>query len=205
MDKKIRIIIVEDQTILLEALAEVLSTVEDFLIVGKTNISSEALGLCQALNPDLVLMDICSEEGNTGFIEARRIKEVLPTIKIILMTGMPDQSFVTEAKAAGADSFVYKNVSKDELIRTIHNTARDYSSFPEARDKSQHDQLDLTERENDILRLVCQGKNRKEIAEALFLSENTIRNNINRILQKTNYDSISQLAIFAVSKGYIVP
>ncbi|MDO5734544.1 MAG: response regulator transcription factor [Eubacteriales bacterium] len=205
MAKKVRILIVEDQTILLDALAESLSLVDNFTIVGKTTDASETLDLCRSLNPDLVLMDICSADGNTGFSETRKIKEALPTIKVLLMTGMPDQSFVSEGKNAGADSFVYKNVSKEELISTINNTVLDYSSFPEDRDGSQQDRFDLTDRENDILRLVCQGKNRKEIAEALFLSENTIRNNINRILMKTNYDSIAQLAIFAVSKGYIVP
>lgn len=205
MLKKVRILIIEDQTILLESLAEILSMQENFLIVGKSVDSAEALSLCQALNPDIVLMDICNEEGNTGITECLRIKEQLPSIKVILMTGMPDQSFVTEAKKAGADSFVYKNVGKEELINTINNTYRDYTSFPEDKEGNNRDQLDLTEREEDILRLVCQGLNRKEIADALFLSENTIRNNINRILMKTNYDSIAQLAIFAVSKGYIVP
>lgn len=205
MIKTVRILIVEDQQILLDALAESLSLVDNFKVVGKTTIASETLDLCRSLNPDIVLMDICSDEGNTGFIETRKIKEELPTIKVLLMTGMADNSFVTEGKNAGADAFIYKNVSKEEMVETIENTLQDYSTFPEVKEGSSQDPLDLTDRENDILRLVCQGKSRREIAESLFLSENTIRNNINRILMKTGYDSIAQLAIFAVSKGYIVP
>ncbi len=205
MIKTVRILIVEDQQILLDALAESLSLVDNFKVVGKTTVASETLDLCRSLNPDIVLMDICSDEGNTGFIETRKIKEELPTIKVLLMTGMADNSFVAEGKDAGADAFIYKNVSKEEMVETILNTLQDYSTFPEVKEGSAQDPLDLTDRENDILRLVCQGKSRREIAESLFLSENTIRNNINRILMKTGYDSIAQLAIFAVSKGYIVP
>lgn len=200
----IRIIIVEDQQILLDSLADSLSTDPDLEVVAKTTRAAEISDLCQYYKPDLVLMDICNEDGHAGIEQTVNLKAVMPEIKVILMTAMPDMSFVKDAKAAQADSFIYKNISKEELLSSIHNTVHDYHTFPEEADPASPE-LDLTERERDILRLVCVGYSRKEIADKLFLSENTVRNNINRILSKTGYDSIAQLAIFAVSKGYIVP
>lgn len=200
----IRIILIEDQQILLDSLADSLSLAEDIEIVAKSTRGQEIMELCQFYKPDLVLMDICNDEGQVGIIETQKLKEKFPEVKVILMTAMPDMSFVNAAKEAGADSFVYKNVSRDELLKSIHSTMHDYHTFPEEEEGNTVD-LDLTEREMDILRLVCKGLSRKEISESLFLSENTVRNNINRILTKTGYSSIAQLAIFAVSKGYIVP
>lgn len=201
----IRMIIVEDQQILLDSLADSLALIPDLDIVAKCTDAGQVLPVCEHYMPDLVLMDICNYEGHSGINATVRIKEKLPQIKVILMTAMPDVSFVHDAKEAGADGFVYKNVGKDELYATITRVMQNYDAFPEDEPKTAVPELDLTDRELEILRLVCKGMNRKEISEALFLSENTVRNNINRILMKTGYDSIAQLAIFAVSKGYIVP
>ena len=200
----IRLMLIEDQQILLDSLADSLSLSDEIEIVAKSTYAGEVVELCEYYKPDLVLMDICNDEGQSGIVEAKRIKERFPQIKVILMTGMPDMSFVTAAKEAGADSFVYKNVGREQLLKSIQSTMHDYHTFPEEENSSAVE-LDLTEREMDILRLVCKGLSRKEISEALYLSENTVRNNINRILAKTGYSSIAQLAIFAVSKGYIVP
>lgn len=200
-----RLLLIEDQQILLDALADSLALEEDFEVVGRSTKASEVTSLCEYLNPDLVLMDICNEDGHSGITETINLKKKHPEIKVVLMTAMPDISFVQDAKEAGADSFVYKNVGREELINSLRKTLQNYNDFPEEQSRSSLNELDLTEREQDILRLVCQGLNRKEISDTLFLSENTVRNNINRILSKTGYDSIAQLAIYVVSKGYIVP
>lgn len=201
----IKLIVIEDQKILLDSLADSLSMAEDIEIVSTSTKASEIVELCEFFHPDMVLMDICNEEGHSGISETVKLKEKFPEIKVVLMTAMPDVSFIEDARKAGADSFVYKNVSRVELLNNLRKTMQNYNSYPAEERGTQVMELDLTDREFDILRLVCKGLNRKEIAEALFLSENTVRNNINRILTKTGYASIAQLAIFAVSKGYIVP
>lgn len=201
----IRMILIEDQQILLDSLKDSLQMAEDIEVVAWSANAADVVSLCEFHKPDLVLMDICNEDGHSGINETVNLKARHPEIKVILMTAMPDVSFVHAAKEAGADSFVYKNVGKEELLNSIHNTFQNYSTFPEEKNTASPPELDLTERELDILRLVCKGQSRKEISDSLFLSENTVRNNINRILMKTGYDSIAQLAIFAVSKGYIVP
>lgn len=200
----IRLVLIEDQQILLDSLADSLA-MEDIDIVAKSVSAAQVVDLCRLYKPDIVLMDICNEEGHSGIAETIHLKEEMPEIKVILMTAMPDISFVHDAREAGADSFVYKNVSKEELLRSIRDTMQNYNSYPGEELTQKASGLDLTEREIDIVRLVVRGLSRKEIADSLFLSENTVRNNINRILMKTGFDSIAQLAIYAVSKGFIVP
>ncbi len=201
----VRMILIEDQQILLDSLSESLELVEDIEIVAKSTNAAEVVPLCEFYKPDLVLMDICNEDGHVGISETVKLKRKMPHIKVILMTAMPDMSFVHAAKEAGADSFVYKNINKEDLLKSIYATMQNYNRFPEEEVAPGAAELDLTEREVEILRLVCRGLSRKEISETLFLAENTVRNNINRILSKTGFESIAQLAIFAVSKGYIVP
>lgn len=201
----IRMMIVEDQQILLDSLADSLAMDSNIEIVAKCTDASQAPAYCEHYKPDLVLMDICNEEGHSGISATVQLKEKMPDMKVVLMTAMPDISFIHDAKEAGADGFVYKNVGRAELLSNLQKIMQNYNVFPETEQKAVNPALDLTERELDILRQVCKGQSRREIAETLFLSENTVRNNINRILMKTGYDSIAQLAIFAVSKGYIVP
>lgn len=201
----IRILLVEDQQILLDALADALSLEDDIRVIAKTTDSSLVMSLVENMHPDLVLMDICSEGGTTGLSETKKIKDQFPEVKVILMTAMPDLTFVQAAREAGADSFIYKTISKNQMVKSIQQTMQNYSNYPAEQSVAVPSEFDLTDREMDILRLVCKGKNRKEIADTLFLAENTVRNNINRILSKSGYDSIAKLAIAAVSKGFIVP
>ena len=110
-----------------------------------------------------------------------------------------------QAKLAGADSFVYKNVGIEELLGIIRSTANGYSTFPNATQSIFSDASALNETEISILRLVCEAKTRKEIAAELYLSEGTVKRHISKILAKTGYDSILRLAVHAVSQGLIVP
>lgn len=201
----IQMILVEDQQILLDALAESLGRQDNIKVVARILDSAKILAACRTYQPDLVLMDICSKDGSTGIQEAKKIKDQYPNIKVILMTAMPDMNFLEESREAGSDSFIYKNSTIEDFVQCINNTMQDYKVYPDEKDKDPDLELDLSEREEEILRYICQGLNRKEIAGKMFLSENTIRNHITRILSKTGYDSIAQLAIFAVSKGLIVP
>lgn len=116
---------------------------------------------------------------------------------------MPDLSFISEAKAAGVNSFVYKNLGTKELIAVIRSTASGYHTFPESRNIPKIADVELTEREVEILRLTCEGNDRQEIAKKLYLSESTVKTYIRELLGKTGYNSLARLAIYAVSNGFI--
>lgn len=199
----IKILIVEDQTILRDALSLNLNGVEDFKVVGGISDASIALHTCERLKPDLILMDICTENNSSGLEATLKIKEKYPEIKVIIMTAMLEVTFVERAKDALADSFIYKNIDLNSLIVTIKNTMEGYSVFPNKSIPKLPNDAELTKKELEILRLICEAKSRKEISQILYLSEGTIKAYISVILQKTGYDSISKLAIYALSNGYI--
>ena len=148
-------------------------------------------------------MDICTENNSSGLQATKEIKQHLPHIKVIIMTAMPEITFVNRAIEAKADSFIYKNIDLTTLVIAIKNTLEGYSIFPTKSIPKLPNDAELTPKELEILRLICEAKSRKEIAKILYLSEGTIKAYISTILQKTGYDSISKLAIYALSNGYI--
>ncbi len=201
----IRVLIVEDQAILRESLARSVGDQPDMTVVSAIADASEALGVALKERPDMILMDVCTEHDSSGIVAAARIKEQLPECRIIIMTGMPEITFVDQAREAGVDSFVYKNVGIDELFAVMRSTLAGYCTFPKPPESIFSGTAALDDAELSILRLACEGKSRREIAAELFMSEGTIKRRISEILSKTGYDNIMRLAVHAVTEGSIVP
>lgn len=200
-----RIIIVEDQAMLRESLTCAVNAHHDAEVVGSFADAADVVEAASRLLPDLVLMDVCTENDSSGIVAARKIKKAHPEIRIVIMTGMPDVTFVKQAQEAGADSFVYKNIGTSELLGVLRSTMEGYSTFPQKQTGEFCGAMSLSEEEIAILRLVCETKTRKEIAAELLLSEGTVKRRISEILAKTGYESILKLAVHVVSNGYIVP
>lgn len=200
----IRIVLVEDQAMLRESLAIAIDAQEDMHTVATLANAGDALAAAREHGPDLMLMDVCTEDDASGIAAAAQIKRELPDVRVVVMTGIPEITFIEQARAAGADSFVYKNVSTAELLGIIRSTMEGYSTFPAAQ-LGDETLEELDDEEIQILRLVCENKSRREIADELFMSEGTVKRRISGILAKTGYDSIMKLAVHAVSDGYIVP
>ncbi|MGI6046151.1 MAG: response regulator transcription factor [Eggerthellaceae bacterium] len=198
-----RIVVIEDQTMLRDSLAHAINDEHDMDVVAKASDAAEALDLVEAHDADLVLMDVCTDNGSSGIVAAKHIKDVYPDIRVVIMTGMPEITFVEQAQQAGVDSFVYKNIGTDELVNVLRSTMDGYCTFPHKRALSET--IPLNKEEIEILRLVCETRSRKEIAAKLYVSEGTVKRRISEILAKTGYDSILKLAVHAVSSGYIVP
>lgn len=201
----IRILIVEDQAILRESLARSVGDQPDMTVVAAIADASDASDVALKERPDMILMDVCTEHDSNGIVAAARIKEQLPECRIIIMTGMPEITFVDQAREAGVDSFVYKNVGIDELFAVMRSTLAGYCTFPKPPESIFSGTAALDDVELSILRLACEGKSRREIAAELFMSEGTIKRRISEILNKTGYDNIMRLAVHAVTEGSIVP
>lgn len=116
------IVIVEDHKLLRDMIKDSLENETGFNVVATLSDAKDSLSVCEKLNPDLVLMDICTENNSNGIAYSKILKERLPKIKIIIMTGIMDMNFVNDAKAFGIDSFIYKSVNKETLITAIKNT-----------------------------------------------------------------------------------
>lgn len=201
----IRVMVVEDQRMLRDSLVAAISEEPDMTVVAALADASDALEMAQKTEPDLVLMDVCTEGGASGIVAGRAIKRGVQDTRVVIMTGMPEVSFVRQAKDAGVDSFVYKNVGTRELLAVLRSTLGGYSTFPARRKDTFFGAMELSDEEIQILRLACEAKSRQEIADALFISEGTVKRRISDLLAKTGYDNLLKLAVQAVSNGYIVP
>ena len=203
MDK---IIIVEDQIILNDMLRNTISSVYD--VVATTTDASELMDLCDLYKPNRVLTDVCPKNNANGISYAKKVKEKYgDDVKILVMTGIPEVSFLKQTKDANLDGFIYKNIDSDSLLYTLKSIIDGYKIFPNNTEfNKSHKLLDsLSSKEMEILRMLCGSYERDEIAKKLGISNGTLKNHISSILNKTKFDSISKLEVFCVANGYIVP
>lgn len=164
----IEVLLVEDQAMLRESLACAINAQEDMHVAASLADATEAPERAARLGCGLVLMDVCTENGSNGIVAARRIKEADPTVRVVIMTGMPEVTFVEQAKAAGVDSFVYKNVGIGELMAVMRSTASGYQTFPQKTpDSIFSGTASLTDVEIQILRLTCEAKTQRDRGRAL--------------------------------------
>ena len=200
----IKILLVDDQKILLEGLVKILSPMEDLSIVGTCTLSELTEAACRRLCPDLVLMDICMEGRTSGIQICERLKASFPDLRVILMTGMQEIAFLDWARAAGADSFIYKESSGEAFADCIRATMAGAQIYPDARGTSSFGETgaQLTERELAILQRVCRNMSYHEIAQELGITKRTVSFHISNMLSKTGHKSIIGLAVEAAEKGY---
>lgn len=201
-----RILIVEDHVSMRESLATVFCAENGFEIAGELPSADYAELYCERLKPDLVLMDVCTEGGASGLEAAKEIRKKFPEIKIVMMTAFDEISYVPRAKAAGADGFVYKSKSLSFFLKVAQEVMAGGSYFPEPKTiPMPQGEAPLTEREMEVLRLMCRHMTNKEIAEELFISENTVKYHKANMLAKTGFSKAVDLAFYMISNGWINP
>lgn len=178
----IRIVIAEDQRMLLGALASLLDLEEDMEVVGKATNGEDAVKLVQLHQPDICIMDI-EMPVKSGLDAAEELKG--SGCKVMILTTFARPGYFERAIKAGANGYLLKDSPSEELassIRSIMAGRRIYS--PELVDGAYGQENPLTEREKEVLELMADGKNTKEIASQLFLTTGTVRNYISGILDK---------------------
>jgi two-component system, NarL family, response regulator DesR len=178
----IRIVIAEDQRMLLGALGSLLDLEEDMEVVGKASNGEEALSLVNQLDPDVCIMDI-EMPVKTGLDVAEELKS--HHCKVIILTTFARTGYFERARKAEVSGYLLKDSPSEDLansIRSIMDGRRIYA--PELVDMAFDDENPLTERENQVLGLIADGKNTKEIASELYLTNGTVRNYVSVILDK---------------------
>lgn len=193
-----KLFIVDDDEIVIESFEIILSADKDFEVVGRATRAQEAIRFCEEQEVDVILMDIRMPEMD-GITTCRTIKKRHPDIKIIMLTTFHDYKNIHQSLQAGASGYLLKSDNTDKQKATIKAV---YSGLPiisEVALKSFSEEKKttlLTPRENDILELIANGLNNKEIAGQLYISEGTIRNTISIILDKLELRDRTQLAIY---------
>lgn len=203
-----RVLIVDDHRVLSELLTEALTARDDITVVGMAGTAAEALRTVKMLRPDVVLLDYDLPDAD-GVSLIGPILEASPDSRVLMLTSYTDRVILSEAIDAGCAGFITKRSSTDEIAAAVLAVRSDQT--PVSPDMvrhlvaKDHERVgsDLTEREVEVLRLAAKGLSNKEIAEHLFLSVNTVRNHMQRVLNKLGAHSKLEAAAIAVRVGIV--
>ena len=201
----IHVMLVDDHNVVRSGLATFLRAYEDLDLVAEAKNGLEALNLCHKKKPDVILMDLMMPEMD-GIAATQAILAKYPDIKVIAMTSFEDEELVQGVLAAGAISYLLKNITSDELAKAIKDAVSGRSTLsPEAATALIHatrsarqPAYDLTEREMEVLNLVVQGQSNQQIADAMVISIATVKAHISNILSKLQVSSRAEAIAYAI-------
>ena len=213
----IRVLLADDHVLFRKGIASLLGTERDFEVVGEAANGQEAIEKARELTPDIILMDI-SMPGMDGLTATRQIKEEIPDVRIVILTVEEEDQKLFEAIKNGAQGYILKKIEPRALFETLRGVVqgeapisrvmasrilgefRRQANHPASQgDRSQ----ELTSREKEVLGLVSEGKSNKEIAAALSIAENTVKNHLKNILEKLHLENRVQAATYSLRKGLI--
>lgn len=217
MVKKSRLIIVEDHTLLRVGLITMIATDPSIEVVGEAANGQEAVRQAIDLKPDLILMDINMPimNGTEALID---IKKRNPNIKVLMLTAHNAEEYIRECLRVGADGYVLKSASREELMTAIHKVlgGRTFLS-PDVEEQIVHRYLGgggdkanvsgwetLSKREREVLKLVAEGNSNKSISNIMFISIKTVEKHRSNLMRKLNLHNTSDVTNYAISKGIVV-
>ena len=210
----IRVLLVDDQSIVREGLASLLQTKPDLEIVGEAENGQVAVERSLTLQPDVVLMDIRMPVMD-GVAATRTLTAKAPQIKILVLTTFDDDEYVTHAMSYGAKGYLLKDIPSEELAQAIRAVNKGYTQLapglfekviasPVTRQIEPPPELaTLTPREREVLQLIARGYSNLEIARQLYISERTVKNHVNSILRRLDLRDRTQAAILATTHSII--
>ncbi len=207
----IRVAVVDDQELFRRGLTMLLGVEDDIQVVGEAGDGIAATELAATTVPDVILMDVRMPK-RSGIEACQAIKDVAPTARIIMLTVSDEEADLYDAVKNGASGYLLKDSSIDEVAQAIRVVADGQSLISPSMaiklldefkqmsrsDRQQVPSPRLTERELEVLKLVAQGLNNREIAKRLFISENTVKNHVRNILEKLQLHSRMEAVMYAV-------
>jgi DNA-binding NarL/FixJ family response regulator len=213
----IQVLIADDQKLLRESLKSIIEQDPEIKVAGCAGDGLEALEICDQTAIDLILMDIRMPVCD-GIEGTKIIKKSHPQIKILVLTTFDDDQNVFKTLLNGADGYILKDVTPDELIQAVKNVAAGFSIFSkkphqsiinqlsvagEPGDREEQKDIGLKDREIKIIALIADGKSNREIAAELSLSAGRVKNIISEMLSKLDLKDRQQLVSFAYKKGIV--
>ncbi len=206
----IRVMLVDDHTMVRRGLATFLMVFDDLKLVGEAENGVEAIQLCGEILPDVVLMDMVMP-GMDGVRATRAIHEQFPSVQVLALTSFKEGDLVKNALEAGAIGYLLKDVSADELARAIRAAHSGRATLsPEAAqalvqtaNQTPAPGLDLTEREREVLALMVEGLNNTQIAGRLTISPSTVKSHVSNILSKFGVASRTEAVTLALRHGIV--
>lgn len=201
------VLIVEDQDIPRELFEIYIASNPNFRQLLSISNAAAALAVCQNSKVDLILMDVMTELNRSGLDAAEEIKSQFPNIKIIIVTSMPEYSWIARARAIGVDSFWYKDGHKDSILDVMERTMAGEHIYPDETpiirigNTTNHE---FTDRELDILKELTTGDTNAEIADRLHVSVATVKSHIQHLMEKTGFKTRTELVSEARGLGIVI-
>lgn len=209
----IRLLLVDDQSLIRQGLLAMLELEPDFQVLGSADNGKAALEQVKLLQPDVVLMDVRMPEMD-GREATQKITEQFPTVKVIVLSTFDDDQYIADSIQAGAKGYLLKDMPADELAQIIRLVHRGYTPLApglmekllngtttttEDSEQVLDELAQITPREKDVLKLIGQGLTNRDIAFHLHVSEGTIKSHVSHLLSRLNFRNRAQLAIYAHS------
>ena len=216
--RPIRILIADDHPIVRDGLRKLFAFEDDLEVVGEANDGEATVRLTETLNPDLVLLDL-RMPGVDGFAALQRLQKLDKKTKVLILTASDDKNEYVQAMKLGCSGIVLKQTSSDLIVKSIRkvnageiwldsNTTaavmREFAAPSESASQGglrTRDRSPLSQREREIVALVAQGYKNKEMAEKMFISEQTVKNHLHNIFDKLGVSDRLELALYAIHKG----
>jgi NarL family two-component system response regulator LiaR len=214
MTRRITILLVDDHEVVRQGLSAYLDAQPDFRVIGEASSGEEAVKAAAEYLPDVMLMDLVMS-GIGGVEATRRVKNITPRTQIVVLTSYHQDEFIFPALQAGAISYVLKDVDMEDLADAVRKAARGEAVLhPRVAERVIQEIngakggifnpfTELTNREMEVLRLIARGMSNSCIAEALFISENTVKGHVSNILSKLQLADRTQAAVYAWEQGLV--
>ena len=202
-----KVLIVEDQEMPRQLFEIFVKSDPRYDLVASISNAELAIDFCTHTQIDLILMDVMTEHGSNGLDAAENIKKKYPNTIIIIVTSMPEASWLKRAREIGVDSFWYKESQRDPILSVMERTLAGEHIFPDMPPIVQIGNInnhDLSERELDVLRELITGDSNAEIAQRLGIAPSTVKYHVQNMLQKTGMRTRTELAAVARSLGIVI-
>lgn len=203
------VLVADDHELVREGICKLLTFYDGLEVVGEASDGLETVSKVREHFPDLVLLDLNMPRMN-GIDAIRKIKEIAPEIKILILTIHDEEEYVYEVTRAGAEGFIQKDVNPDELKEAIERVINGEKVFPAKIEKKAKNETatsrvieELSNREQEVLELLAQGMSNRDIAEELYISEKTVKNHVSSILRKLSVNDRTQAVIVALKNGLV--
>ena len=204
---KYSVMIVEDQQMPKTLFSHYINSSKNFYLQVAIENASIADIVCTKMPIDLILMDVVTENGESGLVAAEKIKKKFPNIKIIIVTSMPECSYIKRAKKIGVEGFWYKEINEQPILSIMEKVMNGEIVYPKQLQPVKvglASSNEFAEKELIILRLILGGYSNVEIAKKLGVSPGVIKNHVANMLLKTGFRSRTQLAVRSRETGFVI-
>ena len=202
-----RVLIVDDFMMSRTVFEHAVEFSDNYELAASLASADEAVEFVNREPVDLIIMDVVMTKGMSGLAASRKIRDSHPGIRILIVTSMPEVSYIKKAREIGVESFWYKEVQEEPILTVMDKTMAGESVYPDhvpVVPLGNTVSTELTDREIEVLRELTDGASNKEIADRLNISESTVKMHINNMLQKTGFRSRLELAVKARTGGMVV-